>query len=97
MTDDIQFFIHSWCVTSVHSGRLSLIACILQARLFQVAETLPAEVLKAMHAPAKPDVPILNPAELADADGIIFGLPTRYGAAPAQIRSLVITHYKTLV
>jgi NAD(P)H dehydrogenase (quinone) len=59
-----------------------------EARLFQVAETLPQEVLTKMHAPAKPDVPIINPSELCDADGILFGIPTRFGTTPSQIRAL---------
>jgi NAD(P)H dehydrogenase (quinone) len=42
-----------------------------------VPETLPAEVLSKMFAPAKPDVPIITAAELPEADGFIFGFPTR--------------------
>ncbi|KAI0065046.1 flavoprotein [Artomyces pyxidatus] len=37
-----------------------------------------------MHAPAKPDYPILAPAELANFDAFLFGIPTRYGNFPAQ-------------
>lgn len=37
----------------------------------QVAETLPAEVLEKMHAPPKPDYPIIDPHNLPDADGFL--------------------------
>ncbi len=59
-------------------------------KLFQVAETLPEEILTKMHAPPKPaDVPIITANELAEADGILFGVPTRFGGIPTQIRSLL--------
>lgn len=41
-------------------------------------ETLPEGVLAKMHAPPKPDVPILDVHELPKADGFIFGFPTRW-------------------
>ena len=42
----------------------------VNAKLFQVAETLPNEVLEKMHAPLKAaDVPVITPAQLAEADG----------------------------
>lgn len=44
---------------------------------FQVPETLPEAVLAKMHAPPKPDVPILDVHDLPNADGIIIGFPTR--------------------
>jgi len=55
------------------------------ADLFQVAETLPEEVLTAMHAPAKDaSIPIATPSTLEGYDGFLFGIPTRYGNFPAQ-------------
>lgn len=41
-----------------------------------------------MNAPPKSDVPIITPEELAEADGLIFGLPTRFGMMPAQMKAL---------
>ncbi|GAB9477597.1 Nad quinone oxidoreductase, partial [Globisporangium polare] len=32
--------------------------------------------------------PIATPETLAEADGILFGMPTRFGTAPAQVKSL---------
>jgi NAD(P)H dehydrogenase (quinone) len=52
--------------------------------IFQVAETLPQEVLTKMHAPPKPNYPILSPNDLANYDGFILGIPTRFGNFPAQ-------------
>lgn len=56
------------------------------ADLYQVAETLPEEVLAKMHAPPKDaSIPTLDdPNTLLQYDGILFGIPTRYGNMPAQ-------------
>jgi NADPH-dependent FMN reductase len=40
-----------------------------------------------MGAPPKSDVPIITPGELAEADGIIFGFPTRFGMMAGQMKS----------
>ena len=50
----------------------------------RIAETLPEEILAKMHAPAKPAYPVLAPSDLAQFDGFILGVPTRYGNFPAQ-------------
>jgi len=61
-----------------------------EATLLQVPETLPAEVLEKMHAPAKPeDVAIADPQVLPDFDGVLFGVPTRFGMCAAQIKSFM--------
>jgi NAD(P)H dehydrogenase (quinone) len=50
----------------------------VDAKLYQIAETLPQEVLAKMYAPPKAaDVPVVTPADLEQADGILFGIPTR--------------------
>ncbi|EPE03126.1 nadh-quinone oxidoreductase [Ophiostoma piceae UAMH 11346] len=56
------------------------------ADLYQVEETLAADVLAKMHAPEKPtDVPVLtDPTTLLQYDAFLFGIPTRYGNFPAQ-------------
>ena len=56
------------------------------ATIYQVAETLPQDVLEKMHAPAKPAYPVITPADLPQFDGFIFGVPTRYGNMPAQLK-----------
>ncbi|KAL3418973.1 quinone oxidoreductase [Phlyctema vagabunda] len=56
----------------------------IEADLFQVAETLPQEVLAKMHAPPKSDVPVIDAATLEKYDAFLFGIPTRFGNFPAQ-------------
>ncbi len=58
-------------------------------KLFQVAETLSEEILAKLHAPPKSDVPVITAEQLAEADGILFGVPTRFGSTPAQLRALL--------
>ncbi|KAF8672585.1 hypothetical protein HU200_049271 [Digitaria exilis] len=57
--------------------------------LRRVPETLPPEVLEKMQAPPKdPEVPVIaSAAELPEADGVLFGFPTRYGAMAAQMKA----------
>ncbi|POO02589.1 Flavoprotein [Trema orientale] len=56
--------------------------------LFRVAETLPVEVLDQMKAPPKdPEIPEITAAELEEADGVLFGFPTRYGCMAAQMKA----------
>jgi len=55
--------------------------------IYQVAETLPQEVLTKMYAPPKPDYPILAPNDLAHFDGVLYGIPTRFGNMPAQFKA----------
>ncbi|KAN0086186.1 flavoprotein WrbA [Tylopilus felleus] len=54
------------------------------ATIYQIPETLPAEVLTKMHAPPKPDYPIISVEELLNFDAFILGVPTRYGNFPGQ-------------
>ncbi|CAE7231776.1 YCP4, partial [Symbiodinium sp. CCMP2456] len=65
----------------------------VQVDMFQVAETLPDEALKAMGAPAKPgDIMTLDHASigslLPEYDGFVFGVPTRFGNMCGQIKLL---------
>ncbi|KAJ7143988.1 flavoprotein-like protein [Mycena epipterygia] len=55
-----------------------------KAVIYQIPETLPQEVLTKMHAPAKPEYPIIDAATLATFDAFIMGIPTRYGNFPGQ-------------
>ncbi|GJE84437.1 1,4-benzoquinone reductase [Phanerochaete sordida] len=52
--------------------------------IYQIAETLPEEVLAKMHAPAKPNYPVMAPSDLPNYDAFLFGVPTRYGNFPGQ-------------
>ena len=61
--------------------------------LRRVPETLPPEVIKAMGAveaqKSMADVPIAKIDELAEADAIIFGTPTRFGNMCGQMRQFL--------
>jgi NAD(P)H dehydrogenase (quinone) len=52
-------------------------------------ETLPDEVLAKMHAPPKPDDAEATADKLTEYDGIMFGMPTRFGMACAQMKALM--------
>ncbi|KAG0497558.1 hypothetical protein HPP92_002249 [Vanilla planifolia] len=56
--------------------------------LYRVPETLPQEVLELMKAPPKDEeIPLITAAELTEADGILFGFPTRFGSMAAQMKA----------
>lgn len=63
----------------------------VEVQLLQVQETLPDEVLAKMGAieakKAFAHIPVAKPADLADADGVLFGSGTRYGSASAQMQA----------
>ncbi len=62
-----------------------------EVELLQVQETLPDEVLAKMGAveakKAFAHIPLAKPADLAEADGLLFGSGTRYGSASAQMQA----------
>jgi NAD(P)H dehydrogenase (quinone) len=64
-----------------------------QVTLYQVPELVPEEALvksgaKAARA-AFAQVPVIKPDQLAEADAIIFGTPTRFGNMCAQMRNFL--------
>lgn len=65
----------------------------VEVALFQVPELVPEEILKksgAAEARKKfAEVPTIEPKQLAQADAIIFGTPTRYGNMCAQMRNFL--------
>ncbi|NNM84178.1 MAG: NAD(P)H:quinone oxidoreductase [Phycisphaerales bacterium] len=64
-----------------------------QVQLFQVPELIPADVLEKHGAAAAraafAHVPVMKPEQLAEADAIIFGTPTRFGNMAAQMRNFL--------
>ncbi|KAH8832911.1 flavoprotein-like protein [Flagelloscypha sp. PMI_526] len=60
-----------------------------EVKIYQVAETLPQEILTKMYAPAKPDYPVITPDQLTEFDAFLFGIPTRYGNFPAQWKAFI--------
>ncbi|KAJ5725581.1 Minor allergen Alt a 7 [Penicillium malachiteum] len=58
-----------------------------QADIYQIAETLPQDILEMMHAPPKSSYPVISPEKLVEYDAVLFGIPTRYGNFPVQWKS----------
>ncbi|MDD2676416.1 MAG: NAD(P)H:quinone oxidoreductase, partial [Methylacidiphilaceae bacterium] len=65
----------------------------VEITLRQVAELVPAEVLEKSGAKAAREafahVPLARVEELAEADAILFGTPTRFGNMAAQMRNFL--------
>lgn len=59
-----------------------------EVKVLRIPETLPAGVLEAMGAVEAQKqfdgIPLATMDDLAEGDGFIFGVPTRYGRMPAQ-------------
>ena len=64
-----------------------------EVKILRVPETLPEEVLEKMGAvdaqKAFSHVPVCTVDELAEADAIIFGTPTRFGNMCGQMRQFL--------
>jgi len=64
-----------------------------QGTIKRVPETLPADILAKMGAAdaqkQQAHVPVCDPDELAEADAVIFGTPTRFGNMCAQMRQFL--------
>jgi NAD(P)H dehydrogenase (quinone) len=65
----------------------------VEVAIFQVPELVPQEALERSGAAAArkafAHIPIANPNQLADADAILFGTPTRFGNMAAQMRNFL--------
>jgi NAD(P)H dehydrogenase (quinone) len=64
-----------------------------EVSLFQVPELVPDDVLKSAGAfearKAFAHIPVMKPEQLAEADCIIFGTPTRFGNMAAQMKNFL--------
>jgi NAD(P)H:quinone oxidoreductase type IV len=64
-----------------------------EVSLWQVPELVPDEILEksgaAVARAAFAHIPVAKPAQLAEADAIIFGTPTRFGNMAAQMRNFL--------
>jgi NAD(P)H:quinone oxidoreductase type IV len=64
-----------------------------EVSLWQVAELVSDEILEksgaAVARAAFAHVPVAKPTQLAEADAIIFGTPTRFGSMAAQMRNFL--------
>lgn len=64
-----------------------------EVKVLQVAETLPDEVIEKMGAVETKKmfahIPVATMEDLAEADAVIFGTPTRFGMMTAQMRAFL--------
>ncbi|MDD4857648.1 MAG: NAD(P)H:quinone oxidoreductase [Candidatus Krumholzibacteria bacterium] len=64
-----------------------------EVSLYQVPETLPAEIIAKMGATAAKKsfahIGVADMQQLAEADAVIFGTPTRFGMMTAQMRAFL--------
>lgn len=61
----------------------------VEVAIKRVPETMNAEAFKAAGGKTDQDAAIATPAELADYDAIIFGVPTRFGNMSGQMRNFL--------
>jgi NAD(P)H dehydrogenase (quinone) len=65
----------------------------VEVSLYQVPELVPEDVLERVGAQAAraafAHIPVARPEQLAEADAIIFGTPTRFGNMCAQMRNFL--------
>ncbi|MFT6466677.1 NAD(P)H:quinone oxidoreductase [Halopseudomonas sp.] len=61
----------------------------VEVSIKRVPETMNAEAFKAAGGKVDQDAPVATPAELADYDAIIFGVPTRFGNMSGQMRNFL--------
>ncbi|KAL4443324.1 hypothetical protein ABPG75_011061 [Micractinium tetrahymenae] len=71
--------------SSVLEGINSVEGC--EGTIYRVAETLPPEILEKIKPVPRED-PVITAEELPEFDGLIFGIPTRFGMMPAQMKAL---------
>ncbi len=55
----------------------------------RVAELVPEEIARSQHYKLDQPAPIAEPAELANYDAVLFGVPTRFGNMPAQMKNFL--------
>jgi NAD(P)H dehydrogenase (quinone) len=60
-----------------------------QCEIFQVKETLSPELVKKLGSPGQLPYPIADLKTLTNCDGLMFGIPTRFGNMPTQLKSFI--------
>ena len=55
----------------------------------RVPETVPDQVARDQHYKLDQSAPVAEPGELADYDAILFGVPTRFGNMPSQMKTFL--------
>ncbi|NHF72045.1 NAD(P)H:quinone oxidoreductase [Paracoccus xiamenensis] len=93
MTKVLVLYYSSYChvkalAQAVAEGARSVDGC--QVDVARVPETVPANIRRSAGF-VDDDTPTVDPAALADYDGIIFGTPTRFGLMAAQMKQFFDT------
>ncbi|CAG8607134.1 6598_t:CDS:2 [Dentiscutata erythropus] len=57
--------------------------------IFQIPESFQEQILDQVHEHPKPDIPFVTSEKLADADGLLFGIPAKFGQFPAQFKEFL--------
>lgn len=66
----------------------------VEATLWQVPETLQEKILEKVKAAPRPDdVADIRPEQLAEADGFMFGFPSRFGVMASQVMTFFDNTY----
>ncbi len=60
-----------------------------EAVLKRVPELVPEDVARDAHFRLDQKAPVARPGELADYDGFVFGVPTRFGNMPSQMKNFL--------
>lgn len=60
-----------------------------KCEIYQVKETLPADLVKKLGSPGKLPYPEPDLKTLTDCDGVMFGIPTRFGNMPSQLKAYI--------
>ena len=82
----IHYSMYGHVATMSESVKKGVEAAGVTCDIYQVAETLPEEVLGKMHAPPKGDYPIMTAEKMLEYDGFLFGISGRYGMISAQMK-----------
>jgi len=83
----IIYSLYGHIATMAEAIKAGIVAKGGNADIFQVPETLSNEILTKMKAPSKHNYPIANNATLKSYNAFLFGIPTRFGNMPAQMKT----------
>mmetsp|Transcript_4032 Transcript_4032/g.6745 ORF Transcript_4032/g.6745 Transcript_4032/m.6745 type:complete len:200 (+) Transcript_4032:83-682(+) len=85
----IQYSVYGHVTKLSEAIKKGITAAGVEVDIYQVPELLSDEILGKMHAPPKPDYPIMTADKMKDYDGFMFGLSGRFGSLPAQMKSFM--------
>lgn len=89
MTKILLLYYSSWghMEAMIEAAAEGVVAVGAEAVIKRVPELVPEEVAKDQGYKLDQQAPIADPHELPDYDGFLFGMPTRFGNMPAQMKN----------